>query len=756
MAIAAIAAYQLLYQTRIISDPSSFIPSASTERQQILIDELKHGAAGRLWIIAIRGETPEILAELNRSLATALVNSGSFVRVLNGSRHPDIDAIASIRQYRFLLAGNISFATADLHENLLARLNDLRSPMSTFSKEMVASDPVGSLLIFQDSLGGQSGTGDLYNGVWFSNDRKTSFMIADTRVDGLDLDGQESVSRIINTLFDRIRGEGRATLLTSGAPAIALATRDRIRGDSQKFSLIASFIVLAILFIAYRKFNALLFSAIPIALSILIASAIVSLVFGSVHGITLAFGITLLGVAVDYPVHLLSHRKSGTDLPQAAKKIWPVIRLGALTTGLGYLSMLFSGFDGLVQLGVFSVTGIAAAVMITRYQLPELNPIMNDTLERKSVYVDRLMKIPFPGGSRIAMLLAVVCVAVLIGSGPVLSEDLSEMSPIPAGLGSRDRILRSELGLAEPRYVIFVKGRDIEEVLQRQEKTDQSLQALKASRDIVSIDIASRILPSAALQRRRQQKLPDAESLSRRMDLAIQGTPFKPGSFKKFVEDVESSRKLRPLELEDLADTSIGLSLESLLHQKPGYALGVIRLGGVVDSGKVERSIARIGDTNIWFVDLKYATGQHVRNFSQGMLRSVFLAFGIILIVLLIGLRNIRRTVDVVTPVAASVLVAAVVSLTLGGTLNLFHLVSLLLVAGLGVDYALFFTQRWQNDEDRLGTFHSLLVCSLSTIGVFATLSFSDVPVLHSIGITVAVGAFSSFLLSWASSRKFN
>ena len=80
--------------------------------------------------------------------------------------------------------------------------------------------------------------------------------------------------------------------------------------------------------------------------------------------------------------------------------------------------------------------------------------------------------------------------------------------------------------------------------------------------------------------------------------------------------------------------------------------------------------------------------------------------------------------------------------------LNLFHLISLVLVAGLGLDYALFFEHAADDPAEQRRTLHAVLVCSLSTFAVFALLAASSVPVLRAIGLPVAIGVASNFLLA--------
>ena len=75
-------------------------------------------------------------------------------------------------------------------------------------------------------------------------------------------------------------------------------------------------------------------------------------------------------------------------------------------------------------------------------------------------------------------------------------------------------------------------------------------------------------------------------------------------------------------------------------------------------------------------------------------------------------------------------------------------IVSLMLVAGIGVDYALFATQEFPDEEEFRATRRSLMVCGISTIGVFGILATSSIPVLHEIGVTVASGTLVAYLLS--------
>jgi predicted exporter len=89
-----------------------------------------------------------------------------------------------------------------------------------------------------------------------------------------------------------------------------------------------------------------------------------------------------------------------------------------------------------------------------------------------------------------------------------------------------------------------------------------------------------------------------------------------------------------------------------------------------------------------------------------------------------------------------------------GVSLNLFHLISLILAAGLGLDYALFFEHSAADAGERRRTLHAVLVCAISTLLVFAMLALSSTPILRAIGVTVAIGVLSNFFLALLLTRE--
>ena len=106
------------------------------------------------------------------------------------------------------------------------------------------------------------------------------------------------------------------------------------------------------------------------------------------------------------------------------------------------------------------------------------------------------------------------------------------------------------------------------------------------------------------------------------------------------------------------------------------------------------------------------------------------------------------RVWRVLLPMVLTTLFILAVLRGAGVSLNLFHLIALVLAAGLGLDYALFFEHAADDPREQRRTLHALIVCSISTFIVFAVLAASTLPVLRGIGVTVTLGVAGNFVLA--------
>ncbi|MEJ2654520.1 MAG: MMPL family transporter [Acidihalobacter sp.] len=742
-----------IFTARVHVDSSlnAFLPRAHSPDQRLLLDQLRSGPAARLVLIGIRGTDAQQLPALSRGLAAKLATNKRFLRVANGSAGAFRHSGDLLLRYRYLLAPTPRqhpYSAAALHADLQARLGELASPASAWFSQLLPRDPTGALQALAARLQPEHAPHQC-GGVWCDEQGRRMLLLAELRDAGGGFAAQAQAIRAIRADFAALPHADSAQLLLSGVPAIAVHTRDQIRFDATLLSVLASALLIGLLLLSYRSVRLVLLSTLPLASGVIFGIAAVGLLYGSIGGITLAFGITLLGVAVDYPVHLFSHLRQGENAAKTLRRLWPTLRLGVLTTALGYAAMIVADFPGLAQLGVFAATGLLAAALTTRWVLPGL---LADYAPRP--WLPRWQP---PARLRTivrGMLLIVAAAAaalVLHHAGQLWQDNLAALSPVPAQARALDHSLRNALGAPGPRMLFVVRGSSAQQVLQRSEALQPRLQQARQQGLLSSYEMAARYLPSVRTQRVRQAALPDMAELRSALAKACKGLPFDPATFAPFVHDIEAARKLPPLRPAMLQDTALGARIAPLLFaQASGRWIGLVPLAGVADPTALAHWYAKATLPGSDLVDLKQQSNDLMSNFrAEALQRFAWGALGMLLL-LVAGLRRLRPLLRVIAPVALALLVDVAVILAGGSRLSLFNLVTLLLVAGVGVDYALFFNRRESDPAERTRTTHALTLCLLSTVTLFGILATSGIPVLRAIGMTASVGAASTFLFAWA------
>ena len=262
--------------------------------------------------------------------------------------------------------------------------------------------------------------------------------------------------------------------------------------------------------------------------------------------------------------------------------------------------------------------------------------------------------------------------------------------------------------------------------------------------------MAARYLPSAALQRQRQQQLPDEATLRGALATAVAGTPFRDDAFEPFIADVQRARSAPALQPQDLHGTPLATAVDGLLLQGQGHATALVSLSGLHDVAAVATS-ARLHGAEL--LDLKHASESLVAEYRGRVLMALAVAVLLLSATVCAALRSPRRALRVLLPMLLTTLVVLALLRASGVELNLFHLIGLILAAGLGLDYGLFFEHAGDSLDDQLRTLHGLLVCSAMTLLVFSLLGLSSIPVLRAIGTTVALGVVCNFVLALLISR---
>lgn len=752
---AILACCGIIALTTISTDMSAFLPRSPSAAQRVLVDQVREGVVSRLVLLAIQDAPPDTLAALSKAIASKLREDPEFGVVSNG----DDAAFARDRDLlwrnRYLLSPAIApghFTPAALHAALEADLGLLGSDMGMIAKRSIPADPTGEMLRLIGEFSAQTHPA-IRDGVWFSADNRRVLLMVQIVAPGFDIDAQEHALGQIGSIFSAARMQANAagaSLIESGPPGFAVRTRAHMKSDVTRFSLIAVVLVAAILLFAYRSIRMLIFALLPVLSGVVAGIAAVSLAFGFVHGITLGFGVTLIGEAVDYAIYLFTQTAPGAALAATLPRIWPTLRLGMLTSVCGFSAMLLSSFTGFAQLGLFTITGLIVALAVTRWVLPMLLPFSFAATGSTLFALPILALIRIGPVLRYAVLgLSIAAAGSLVfHSGPYWDDELASMSPLSPAEKSLDEQLRREIGAPDVRYLLVVQAPEQQAALEASERVAAHLAPLVTAGTIAGFDAPGTWLPSLPTQRARQAALPDAATLQASLTQALVGTPFRPDTFAPFLTDVAAARAEPLLQRDALNGTSLALRLDSLLvHGAAGW-LAMLPLHGVSDAQTVAKAITAFDDRQLVLLDLKAQSDQLLGTYLHEALNLSIAGSLVIVLLLTVSLRSPRRTVAVLLPLAAAVICTAGLLLSATGRLSIFNLFGLLLVAAVGSNYCLFFERNAPDVHDPASRrmVASLVLADLCTVIGFGILSFSAIPVLHGIGLTVAIGACLSLL----------
>src|SRR5690606_18860807 len=210
------------------------------------------------------------------------------------------------------------------------------------------------------------------HGVWFDDAGQEALLLAQTRAAGFDPTAQQPSYDAVHAAFAAAAGDSGARLRMTGPGAFSVEIGGRTAREAQWIGTVDTISLVLLLLVAYRSWRAPLLGVLPLATAGLAGLGAVALVFEAVHGITVAFGFTLIGVVQDYPIHFMSQQRAGLDPRDNVRALWPALLTGVLATCIAYLTFLLSGVDGLRQLAVFTISALAAAALATRYGLPPL------------------------------------------------------------------------------------------------------------------------------------------------------------------------------------------------------------------------------------------------------------------------------------------------------------------------------------------------------------------------------------------------
>ncbi len=626
------------------------------------------------------------------------------------------------------------------------RVQDLFDPFRSQGLISTEQDWLGLGALIEKNLPrGHNVQVDLGGALLAESEGKTwALLRARTSGDAFDGNLPLTVEKLVAKARQDVEAQGGELLATSGLLYSAHGQR-QATSEISVMGSISSVGALLLMLIAFRRMRVLL-ALLPAAIGVLAGLTATVAVFGNIHVLTLVLGASLIGVAIDYPLHLLS--KSWTLQPwnswNALRATFLGLTLGLATNVIGYLALAFTPFPALSQVAIFSSAGLLGSYLCAVCLLPALlgkvqivpwaKPygLATRLLAWRSALLKRI------GTPWLLLIFLAFCVAGVLQLSR--KDDLRQWASTPPALLQQSQAISKIIGFQPTSQFYLVRGKDEEQLLQRQQVLSQRLDKLIAAGKLKSYMALSQLVAPASEQdslRASLARLPAASEALQALGVTQQ----------MLEEEVHHLQALPNRTIEQSLAGSLGEPWRSLWLGAAGNGevAGMVSLQGLSDAELLAaqadglpgvKLVDRLGQLNRLFAATQVSA-------AELKLASCLLIF--FLLCLPFGAKGAAR-------VLAISLLAALASMAslgwLGQPLTLFSLFGLLLVTAIGVDYAIIMRERVGGAATSLlGTLLSALTTWLS----FGLLALSSTPAVSNFGLTISIGLTFSFLLSpWA------
>jgi predicted exporter len=506
--------------------------------------------------------------------------------------------------------------------------------------------------------------------------------------------------------------------------------------------------IVLLIWFSFRSLKPFAYIALLLGVGFLGALTLCLLLFGRVHLLTLVFGATLIGVAQDYGIYFLCHRlgaDAALSSSQLLRRLLPSLLLTLLAAAIGYTGLALTPFPGLRQMAVFSVTGLLFAWLTVVCWYPVLiGPATLKNTRQAQAFSAVLAHWPSLRADR-KTVLALLAVAILLGFGWSrlgVNDDIRSLQNPSKQLVAEQIKLGKLLDAPTPVQFYLVRGATADLVLQREEALKRQLDPLIAKRTISGYQAISNWVPSAQVQAGRR-KLIEEKLLADAAALPVLLNRI--GGDADWLRAIRASAAATPLLTVDAfmqAPASEPWRHLWLGRLDEGYA-SVVAVRGLSLAGLPELQQAAAGLAGVQWVDKVADISSLLGRYRQYM--GWALLFSYAAVFCLLFLRYRAATWRVLAPTAlASGITIALLGIA-GHQLQLFHVLALMLLLGIGVDYGVFFQER--PDRREASAWMAVSLSAASTLLSFGLLGLSKTPALQAFGLTMLLGTALVWLI---------
>lgn len=646
-------------------------------------------------------------------------------------------------------------------ETVSANYRNIISPTGIVTKDFILQDPLGISFIALKKLQ-QLGTSDdfiLENGFVLTKDKTKLLLFINPKLPGSETEKNtlfvaklKSIQENLNTQF-----KGKTKLDYFGSALIAVANANQIKSDIQTTVFISMGALILILCVYYRKFFIPIIIFIPTIFGVLASLALLYFLKGTISAISLSIGAVLLGVTVDYSLHILTHYKHNSDIKTLYKDITMPLIMSSTTTAVAFLCLLFVKSEALQDLGIFASSSVIITSLFSLLIIPHLyTPKQGESLERKTV-LDKMAGFAFERNKILVISSIVIIIVSLFTYQKVgFNNDISQLNYVPSEIKNAEKDLESSTSLTSKSLYVAVYGNSIDDVLQKNRKLYQDLSQEKKEDKILNFSSVGSLLLSKQEQQKKIDKWNSFWDQDKKSNLTNQLISngqkfgFKPTAYEPFYELL--NKNFGHVSYQDFLKIK-ALYLQEFVTEEEGFF--TISTLIKVNEKQREALVEKLSkDKKLILIDRQKMNETFLGELKNDFNLLVNYSFIAVVLILFLFFRRIELVLMSCIPIVITGLVTAGIMGIFDIQLNIFSLIVCTLIFGHGVDFSIFMTSALQKEystgKNEMGTYRtSILLAALTTILAIGALVFASHPALKSISSVSLIGVFAALLITF-------
>lgn len=622
-------------------------------------------------------------------------------------------------------------------------LQQIVSPVGGIAGLPLAQDPFGFFGRWMASLLPSVGTMRLEDGYLLSHDGGRTRVLVLGEVDGDVYDNAVQARAI--AAYERgakavLAAEPGVELLRTGTVFFAAAARAASMNDMDRIAIGSIVGITLLMFAAFRSLKPIALGLLSAGAGILVATLVLLLIDGELHLVTLAFGASLIGEAIDYAILFCAAQLAAGSrwTPEAGvAQVRPALTVAVATSLLAYSLLGLLPFPGVSQVARFALVGLVVAYLSVQWLLPGLMMRASPRDPAAATgwaarVLERWSGVLSGGRAVIVTALALLaCIPGWLALRP--NDDVRVLVPRQPELALQDAAIRSTTGFDAGSRFFLVRGASEEDVLVKEAALTKRLRELEAADALAGHQAVSDFVPSRAVQEANHALLgkhvfADRDALTR----TLLEVGLRPDAAKALPGEFE--RAAKPLTVGDWLASPISRPFRYLWAPAgEGVPASVVTLIGERDAARVAQAGADL--EGVTLVDKAASVSRLLGRYRAWAAPGVAAAALMMLIVLVLRY-GARASAAVLVPVLLGEALSLAVFGYAGVPVTLFGVVGWTLGLGIGVNYSIFLREGIERPG---ATAMAVMLSASTTLLGFGLLSFSSVPALHHFGLALAV-----------------